>query len=332
MPEWPLPHRRIKEIARHYAEELPWFGDEDWEQDREARVNIGGAFRDFLGIAEELAELDLSRSPQSVVGWIKATGLREAGHWSAAFGMAESCLHSQVWNLIQLTDDATSEEPLYGESAVAAHERCFWADGTIPARPAVDALFGDGIITQDWISFLLALRESFEALADEMCRMHTQVTAARSLLFRGFFLCLDLIYAERALGYAWHLYASEDDVPDFSFSKMIDIFEEAHLLVSMVGGWLDRDDLQDHRERDRWLRELGVRPGEAVEVRQNEDGDWAVFVGHQQVYVPDDEVAEARRMTRHAVAEEFADELRAAARRYSEDDEDDADHSDGDGE
>lgn len=319
MPDWPLPYSRTKEIARHYAEDVPWFVDEDWEHDEEARVNIAGAFRDFFGIAGELSRVDLDHPPQPVVAWMTAADLREAGHWSLAFGMAESCLHSEVWNLVELTNDATSEEPLYGEPGVAEHERGFWPAGAVPPRPSFDALLREGVMAQEWAEFLRSLAAGFHALTDEMCRVHAEVTAARSLLFRGFFLCMDLIYAGRVLDYAWHLHAAEDDVRDFTFSEIIDLLEQGHLMVSMAAEWLDRDDRAGHRARDEWLRELGIRPGEGVEVRRNEDGEWAVFIGHQQVYVPSEDVAQSSGMSRREIAEQFAEELRKAADRYEND-------------
>jgi hypothetical protein len=58
-----------------------------------------------------------------------------------------------------------------------------------------------------------------------MCEMHETVTAARSLLFRGFFLCMDLVYAGRALDYAWHLYATVDDMP--SKAELTEVLREA---------------------------------------------------------------------------------------------------------
>jgi len=212
MPEWPMSRRRVHEIARHYGDEVPWFRS-DLQQDDEARLNIRGAFSDILSIAEWLYALDLGEGQAPVVKWVGRGGPGSEEEWKLAVSWAETCLNSKVWNLIEVTDQATREEPLYAEPGVAEHERGFWPDGAVPARPGVDPLFRDGLMTQEWIDYLKALAGGFEALADEMCEMHETVTAARSLLFRGFFLCMDLAYVGRAMDYAWHLHATEEDRP-----------------------------------------------------------------------------------------------------------------------
>ena len=328
MPDWPLPDGRAYEIARHYGDEVPWFAS-DLEQDEEARTNIRGACRDFLSIARWLDALDLSEGPLSVVAWLRKYRRGEDDNWRSAVAWAETCLNSKVWSLIEVTDHATSEEPLYGEPGVAEHERPFWPEGATPARPSVDPLFRDGMLTEEWRDFLQALAAGFQSLADEMCEMHEEVTAARSLLFQGFFLCMDLVYAGRALDYAWHLHATDEDRPGWTDEDVLRLLREGTDSLREVVTFLDRDKRTRHLWDDPYLRGAGIGAGGGIVVRQSDGGEWTVFAGALQLYTADAARAEHFGMTPRELAEEFADELRRAAERYTEDDEDDPDADEG---
>ncbi|MGI5818697.1 MAG: hypothetical protein ACOX9R_11440 [Armatimonadota bacterium] len=314
MPDWPLPPERVGRIARHYAEEVPWFAS-DLEQDEEARMNLRGAFRDFLSIAEALDELDVSGAPIPAVEWLDQwPGNRDP--WADAVGYAEACLNSKVWSLIEIIDRSTGQEPLFGEPGVAEHERLLWPEGSTTARPSVDPLFRDGILTEEWRDFLGALAAGFRSLADEMCEMHEEVMVARSLLFRGFFLCMDLVYAGRALDYAWHLHATERDVPDLTDEDLLDALSQGTDALRTVVRFLDLENRTRHLQGDPYLRGAGIARSNRVVVRPNEEGDWAVFAGALQVYAADAARAEDLRMTPRELAEGFADELRRAAGRH----------------
>ena len=324
MPDWPLPDGRAAEIARHYGDELSWFAS-DLEQDDDARMQIRGACRDFLSIAKWLDALDLNEGPLPVVEWLRKHQRDEDDNWRSAVAWAETCLNSKVWNLIEVTDHATSEEPLYGEPDVAERERPFWPEGATPARPSVDPLFRDGLMTQDWIDCLQALADGFQSLADEMCNAHDEVTAARSLLFRGFFLCMDVVYAGRALDYAWHLHATDEDRPDWTEEDLLRLLRETKDSLRAVVRFLDRDKRTSHLWGDPYFRGGGIGAGGGIAVRQSDGGEWTVFAGPVQIYAIDAQQAEHLGTTPRELAEEFAEDLRQAARRYSEDEPEDSD-------
>jgi len=328
MPDWPLPNGRAHEIALHYAEDVAWFAS-DLEQDEEARVNLAGAFRDFFSIAEWLDAVDFSGAPVPVVEWLRKYRRGDDDEWESAVSWAEVCLNSNVWNLIEITDQATSEEPLYGETGVVEHERPFWPEGATPARPRVDPLFREGMLTEEWLGFLQALAAGFQSLADEMCEMHDEVTAARSLLFRGFFLCMDLVYAGRALDYAWHLHATDEDRPGWTDEDVLCLLRGCTDSLREVVRFLDRGKRTSHLWADPYFRGADIEAGGGIVVKQSDGGEWTVFAGPVQIYAIDAQQAEHLGATPRELAEEFADELRRAARRNSDDE---AEDFDGDGE
>jgi hypothetical protein len=191
-------------IGMHFAEKVAWF----YPCEEEARISLSIVFRHFVEVAEALGELQLvfDAPPTPIHEWLRAVDWDRVGE--PACSEAQSVLDRSVGDLTNLTHISHIWVRSAGEPGFNPGEVNLWSSRVPPARPLASRLLTSGMVETEWVRYLEELRQQFSGLASDCAEMPTEPGVARALLYRGFFLCMDLLYIGRLLEYASLLHGS----------------------------------------------------------------------------------------------------------------------------